>query len=50
MTACHEIIDNPDSSNNKLFVVMFKRTAPLESVFYFLTNLLVEQKQSLKDM
>lgn len=39
----HEIVDNPDRDNIKLFVRKFKSTMPLGDLFYFLIKLLKEK-------
>lgn len=42
----HEIIDNPDRGNIKLFVNKFKSSVPLGKLFYFLINLLNEKQEN----
>ena len=41
---CHEIIDNPDRDNIKLFVKKVKSTVPIADLFFFLIKLLREKK------
>ena len=42
---CHEIIDNPDRDNIKLFVKKVKSTVPIADLFFFLIKLLREKKE-----
>ena len=46
MKNCHEIVDNPERENIKLFVHKVKASTPLDEVFYFVVQLLQEKKNS----
>ena len=46
MQNCHEIIQNPDRVNIKLFMQKVKGSVPLCDVFYFLIHLLKEKKEN----
>ncbi|XP_052678559.1 uncharacterized protein LOC128159483 [Crassostrea angulata] len=45
MIDCHEIIQNPDRENIKLFVHKFKSTVSHGDIFYFLIHLLKKDKE-----
>lgn len=45
MTDCHEIVQNPDRENIKLFVHRFKSTVSLSDIFYFLIYLIKKDRE-----
>ena len=45
MKDCHEIVQNPDRENIKLFVHKFKSTVSLCETFYFLIHLIKQEKE-----
>ena len=45
MKDCHEIVQNPDRENIKLFVHKFKSTVSLCDTFYFLIHLIKQEKE-----
>lgn len=45
MKNCHEIIDNPERENIKLFLKKVKCSTPLDEVFYFIIRLLKDKKE-----
>ena len=47
MIDCHEIIQNPDRENIKLFVHKFKSTVPHGDIFYFLIHLLKKEQRTV---
>lgn len=42
---CHEIIDNPERENIKLFLKKIKSTTPQDEIFFFLIKLLKDKKE-----
>lgn len=45
MKNCHEIIDNPERENIKLFLKKIKSTTPQDETFFFLIKLLKDKKE-----
>jgi superfamily II DNA helicase RecQ len=45
MKNCHEIIDNPERENIKLFLKKVKCSTPLDEVFYFIIRLLKDKNE-----